>query len=75
MYTTINDANGTPQPALTPKGTEVFNTIWGNTVLRGNVWNDVPANPSVADKLSYSVKFASLVSNTSNSFYNFINVR
>jgi hypothetical protein len=68
------DAQGNPDP-LTDHGKDIFNIIWGNTTLRGNIWTNVPTNPSPADKLAYSVEFTTLVCSTNSSFYKFINVR
>nr|MCU0326929.1 hypothetical protein [Spirosomataceae bacterium] len=64
--------NGTD---LTSNGAKVFDAVWGNTTLRGNIWNDIPANPDDDDKNSYKGKFKDIVSSTSNSFYNFIKVK
>lgn len=60
---------------LTPQGLQVFNAIWSNTVLRGNLWSDIPTNPDEDDKNTYQGKFEDIVSSTNSSFYNFIKVK
>lgn len=54
---------------LTPQGTEVFNTIWGNNNLAGNLFGN---RLEPAAKLYFT---STLVSDISSSFYNFINVK
>ena len=58
--------NGT---MLTNMGTTLFNTIWANTVLRGNLF------PRITDKDEAQDKFEEIISTTSNEFYNFIKVK
>jgi hypothetical protein len=54
---------------LTTQGTEVFNTIWGNNNLAGNLFGN---RLEPAAKLYFT---STLVSDISSSFYNFINVK
>ena len=61
---------------LTPNGELVFDAIWGNTRgLKGNLFPDITnfSAPDAKDKGIAS--FILRVKNTSNSFYNFINVK
>ncbi len=55
--------------ALTTKGTNVFNAIWGNSGLRNMFDISVTATKSPVEQ------FKDIVSDTSNSFYNFILVK
>jgi hypothetical protein len=57
------------------KQPEIFETIWQNARLRGDIWDDIPPviNQTVID--SYRAKFVIMVSSTSNSFYDFIKVK
>jgi hypothetical protein len=61
--------NGT----LTQRGTEVFNAIWGNGDLRNSLWNS-QQYPNLNESQA-KIIFTSWISDTSNSFYNFIYVK
>jgi hypothetical protein len=67
LYNKTNDA-------LTLQGQEIFDVIWGKTVLRGNLFQGINFNDP--DALNEGKRqFISKIKDTSNSFYNFINVR
>jgi hypothetical protein len=64
--------------ALTLQGNDVFDAIWANPTLRGNLWTEtvgLNANDLSSIKPSILAKFQIMVSNTSNGFYNFIKVK
>ncbi|MCV2486985.1 fibronectin type III domain-containing protein [Flavobacterium sp. SH_e] len=56
---------------LTQQGNEVFNAIWSNTELRTELF---PDNDNEAGRSEALSDFTSFISNTNNSFYNFIKV-
>tara|TARA_R110000868_G_scaffold196307_1_gene442189 strand:- start:1028 stop:1321 length:294 start_codon:yes stop_codon:yes gene_type:complete len=58
--------NGTE---LTNKGRQVFNAIWGNMGLRGDLF------PSIIDKKKGQDKFEEIIEDLKSPFYNFIFVR
>lgn len=63
---------------LTANGTLVFNTIWNNVSLRGSLFPaTVNMNQTTLDsnKESFKNAFITIISLTSNSFYNFIQVK
>jgi|GEM_PF-6487517 len=67
--------NGT---TLTTQGTAVFNAIWGNSALRGNLFPEtvgLNANDLSNIKPSILGKFQTNVSSITNGFYDFIKVK
>ncbi|NBB32048.1 hypothetical protein, partial [Cellulophaga sp. BC115SP] len=66
--------NGT---ALINMGTNLFNTIWGNTALRGSLFPNLDYTNKTIDELKPEaiLLFKAMVGNTSNSFYNFIKTK
>ena len=66
--------NGT---ALTAQGNDVFDAIWGNVGLRGNLFPNLDYTNKTLDELKPEafVLFKAIVGSASNSFYNFINVK
>lgn len=73
MMCTNCEAGNTATPkTLTAQGTQVFETIWANTALRGNLF---PDNNTEAEKADAINDFKTLLSNMENSFFKFIKVR
>jgi hypothetical protein len=62
------------------KQNEIFDVIWGNDLLRRDIWkNDTPRFPvnpnNTTDKATYKAKFTTLAGNINSSIYNFIKVK
>jgi Pretoxin HINT domain len=75
LYVETLNTNNEIVGSLTAQGAEIFDIIWGKSVLRGNIWNDIPAiiNQTVID--NYKNKFRLILADTRSSFYKFINVK
>ncbi|NBB31835.1 hypothetical protein [Cellulophaga sp. BC115SP] len=54
---------------LTNQGAQVFETIWSNTTLKGNLF------PNISDPVAGKDKFEELIESASSIFYNFIKVK
>ena len=64
--------------ALTTQGDAVFNAIWGNTGLRGNLFPETVGFSSEEledEKDNYRKDFLEMISSLDNPFYEFIKVR
>ena len=63
---------------LKDKGNELFEAIWGNNTLKENLFPEtvgLNANDLINIKPSILTKFKANISNSSNTFYNFIKVK
>ena len=63
---------------LTVQGNNVFNAIWANVELRGSLFPatlQINLNDLESIKENFKSQFIILISQTTNSFYNFINVK
>jgi hypothetical protein len=76
LYVETVNANNETVGSLTAQGVEIFNIIWGQSVLRGNLFPDI--NFSQTDNIIKPIglkQFKDKIASLSDSFYKFIKVK